>query len=447
VTIQPRLYNGTRDLLPADMLPRERVLAEFRRSFQLFGFAPVETPALEYLEILTGKYGDDEAQLLYRLDYRNDDPARRLALRYDLTVPLARLVALHPELPLPFKRYQLQPVWRADRPQPHQGRYREFMQCDIDTVGSTSLSADAEIVAVCADLLGKLKLPDFVIRINHRRLLAALVELAGLDSSLEGTVCGAVDKLDKVGLDGVRKELGHKGLEAAAADKVLELISLPASFADPAALALRLADHPEGLRALDELRELHAQLLALGVPGQHLKLDLTLARGLSYYTGPIFETVLPALPHMGSLMGGGRYDGLVGMFLGRELPAVGATLGLDRILTALAQVRPETASASPTRVLVSRSFVETDSLAFQLAARLRAAGVPTEVALESGKLKKQLAYADKKQIPWVLVLGPDEAAQGQVGVRSMRAGSQMLLAQDELVADPQRWWKDEPSGS
>ncbi len=435
--IQPRLYNGTRDLLPADMLPRERVLAEFRRAFQLYGFAPVETPAMEYLEILTGKYGDDE-QLIYKLDYRNDDPSRRLALRYDLTVPLARLVALHPELPLPFKRYQLQPVWRADRPQPHQGRYREFMQCDLDTVGTTSLSADAEIVALCADLLGRLELPDFVIRLNHRRLLRAGVEWAGVDPALEGAVCGAVDKLDKVGREGVLKELGARGVAEQEAGRVLDWISLPVSAGDPTALAARLEGRGEGLQALEELRDLHAQALALGVPERHLKLDLTLARGLSYYTGPIFETVLPALPHMGSLMGGGRYDGLIGMFLGREIPAVGATLGLDRILTALDQLRPGESAATPTRVLVSRCFNETDAAAMELAGRLRAAGIPTEVALEAGKLKKQLAYASRKGVPWVLVLGPDEWALGQVGLRDMRAGSQSTLSLDELLADPAR---------
>lgn len=435
--IQPRLYNGTRDLLPADMLPRERVLAEFRRAFQLYGFAPVETPALEYLEILTGKYGDDE-QLIYKLDYRNDDPARRLALRYDLTVPLSRLVALHPELPLPFKRYQLQPVWRADRPQPHQGRYREFMQCDLDTVGTTSLSADAEIVALCADLLGRLELPDFVIRLNHRRLLRAGVDWAGVDPALEGAVCGAVDKLDKVGREGVLKELAARGVAEPQAVRVLDWISLPVSVDDPAALAARLDGHAEGRQALEELRDLHAQALALGVPERHLKLDLTLARGLSYYTGPIFETVLPALPHMGSLMGGGRYDGLIGMFLGREIPAVGATLGLDRILTALAQLRPGEPETTPTRVLVSRCFHETDAPAMELAGKLRAAGIPTEVALEAGKLKKQLAYASKKGVPWVLVLGPDEWAAGQVGLRDMRAGSQATVALDDLLAEPGR---------
>jgi len=203
-------------------------------------------------------------------------------------------------------------------------------------------------------------------------------------------------------------------------------------------LAQRLEGRADGLLALDELRELHAQALALGVPERHLKLDLTLARGLSYYTGPIFETVLPALPHMGSLMGGGRYDGLIGMFLGREIPAVGATLGLDRILTALAQLRPGEAAATPTRVLVSRCFTETEGEAQRLAGRLRGLGIPTELALEPGKLKKQLAYAAKKGIPWVLVLGPDEWAAGQVGLRDMRAGSQTAMPLTELLADPGR---------
>jgi histidyl-tRNA synthetase len=433
--IQPRLYNGTRDLLPAEMLAREQVLDEFRRAFQLYGFAPVETPAIEFLEILSGKYGDEE-QLLYRLDHRNDDPARRLALRYDLTVPLARLVALHPELPLPFKRYQLQPVWRADRPQPHQGRYREFMQCDIDTVGCAGLAADAEIVAVCAELMRRLELGDFVIRLNHRRLLGALVELAGLGREQEGAVCGAVDKLDKVGLEGVRAELAQKGIPARAAALVLELMALPVAFGGTDALRDRLAGHEEGSRALAELEELHAQLLALGVPGARLRLDPHLARGLSYYTGPIFEAVLPALPHMGSLMGGGRYDGLVGMFLGRELPAVGATLGLDRILTARAQLRSGEGPSTPTRALVARAFAETDAEAPALAARLRAAGLPTEISLESGRLKKQLAYADKKGIRWVLVLGPDEWRAGQVLLRDMRAGSQRSVTRRELEADP-----------
>jgi len=439
MTIQPRLYNGTRDLLPVDMLPKEEVLAQFRASFRLYGFAPVETPAMEYLEILTGKYGEDEGQLLYRLDYRNEEPTRRLALRYDLTVPLARLVAMHPDMPLPFKRYQMQPVWRADRPQPHQGRYREFMQCDIDTVGAQSRSADAEIVAVCADLMRRLELPAFVIRINHRRLLAALVERAGLGQEHEAAVCGAVDKLDKIGRDGVARELGQRGLDTAAVEGVLGLMELPVAFGDTGALKSRLANHEDGLKALEELEELHRLVLALGVPAEHVKLDLTLARGLSYYTGPIFETVLPSLPHMGSLMGGGRYDGLIGMFLGRDIPAVGATLGLDRILTALAQLKERPAVSTPTRVLVARAFAETDEAALQLAAALRQAGVPTEIPLDGGKLKKQLAYADRKGIAHVLVLGPDEWATGQVQVKHMGGGGQQAVEMKALLEHPQHF--------
>ncbi len=440
MTIQPRLYNGTRDLLPQDMLPKEDVLAQFRASFQLYGFAPVETPAMEYLEILTGKYGDEGNQLIYRLDYRNEDPARRLALRYDLTVPLARLVAMHPDMPLPFKRYQLQPVWRADRPQPHQGRYREFMQCDIDTVGAQGRAADAEIVALCADLMRRLELPGFVIRINHRQLLAALVEQAGLGPESEATVCGAVDKLDKIGADGVRREMLAHGIPVAAADAVQELLNLPVQFGDTQLLQDRLQGHEAGLKALAELEELHRLVLGLGVPAEHVKLDLTLARGLSYYTGPIFETVLPSLPHMGSLMGGGRYDGLIGMFLGRDIPAVGATLGLDRILTALAQLKPHAQRSTPTRVLVARAFSETDTQALALAGRLRQAGIPTEIPLDGGKLKKQLSYADRKGIPHVVVLGPDEWATGQVQVKHMQAGGQEAADVEALLAAPARFF-------
>lgn len=440
MTIQPRLYNGTRDMLPVDMLPKEEVLAQFRASFQLYGFAPVETPAMEYLEILTGKYGDEGNQLLYRLDYRNEDPSRRLALRYDLTVPLARLVAMHPDMPLPFKRYQLQPVWRADRPQPHQGRYREFMQCDIDTVGAVGRAADAEIVALCADLMRRLELPGFLVRINHRQLLAALVEVAGLGQDSEATVCGAVDKLDKIGAEGVLREMLGHGIPEEEARAVQALLELPVRFGETHALREKLAGHEAGLRAVAELEELHGLVLSLGVPAEHLKLDLTLARGLSYYTGPIFETVLPSLPHMGSLMGGGRYDGLIGMFLGRDIPAVGATLGLDRILTAMSQLKPKAGRSTPTQVLVARAFADTDEAALGVAARLRQAGIPTEIPLDGGKLKKQLAYADRKGIPHAVVVGPDEWAAGQVQVKHMRTGTQEAVSVEVLLATPQRFF-------
>lgn len=435
--IEPRTYNGTRDFLPEAMRRREAVLEAMRRAFRLYGFAPVETPTLEYLEILLGKYGDDE-KLIYKLDYRNDQPDKRLALRYDLTVPLARLVAMNPDLPLPFKRYQMQPVWRADRPQPRQGRFREFMQCDIDTVGTESLAADAEVLAVCAQLMGSLRVPGFVIRVNHRRLLSALTEAAGLPLSSEGEVCASIDKLDKIGLAGVEQELARRSIPAEAARRLLDWMSVDVDLDRLEALQ-GLASHSALAEpALAELAELRDLLAAFSVPREHLRLDLYLARGLSYYTGPIFETVLPQLPHMGSVMGGGRYDGLVGLFLDREMPATGATLGLDRLLTALEQLQLQPAGAEGARVLVARAFAETDREAMALATKLRQAGVPVDLPLEAGKLKKHFARADKLGIPWVAVLGPDEVAQGLVRLKHLASGTQMSTSIAELTADPLR---------
>jgi len=430
--IQARLYNGTRDFLPADMLQRETLLQELRRAFQLYGFAPVETPAMEYLEILLGKYGDDD-QLIYKLDYRNDEPARRLALRYDHTVPLARLVACNPDLPMPFKRYQFQPVWRADRPQPRQGRYREFWQCDIDTVGSASMMADAELIAAADGLLAGLQLPDYRIRVNHRGLLGALVAWAGLPAGQEGAVCGAIDKLDKVGLDGVRGELERAVGAGPAIDKLLERLASPVDFAHLE--ELRTMDDGSGRahKAIDELLELSSTLGDLGVHTANVAFDLYLARGLSYYTGPIFETVVPSLPHMGSIMGGGRYDQLIGLYSGRDLPATGLTMGLDRILTVLDQLGRRSTAQTPAVVLVTRCFAETDREAIRLAGELRQAGVPTELALETGKLKKQLALADRKGIPYVITLGPDELQAGFILLKHLATGEQEKLAPAEAI--------------
>lgn len=437
-TIEPRTYNGVRDFLPEAMRRREAVLEAMRRAFRLYGFAPVETPTLEYLEILLGKYGDEE-KLIYKLDYRNDQPDKRLALRYDLTVPLARMVAMHPELPLPFKRYQLQPVWRADRPQPNQGRFREFMQCDIDCVGTESLAADAEVLAVCAELMTGLRLPDYRIRINHRKLLSALTEAAGLPLSAEGVVCASIDKLDKIGLAGVEAELAKREVPADAARRLLDWMAVEADLDRLEALQGLASSSALAEPALAELAELRGLLDAFSVPREHLRLDLYLARGLSYYTGPIFETVLPGLPHMGSVMGGGRYDGLVGLFLEKELPATGATLGLDRLLTALEQLGLEPAGAGGPRALVARAFDETDADALRLATALRAAQIPVDLPLERGKLKKHFARADKLGIPWVLVLGPDEVAQGLVRAKRLATGEQTTLNMKDLLADPERF--------
>lgn len=431
--IQARLYNGTRDFLPAEMLQREALLAELRRVFQLYGFAPVETPAMEYLEILLGKYGDGD-QLIYKLDYRNEDPSRRLALRYDHTVPLARLVACNPDLPLPFKRYQFQPVWRADRPQPRQGRYREFWQCDIDTIGCADRMADAELIAAADSLLESFSLPDYRIRINHRGLLGALVAWAGFEPSSEGAVCVAIDKLDKLGVDGVRAELERTVPVSRAIGRLLEQLGQPLDFAGLSVWrSLDPADE-RFARAIDELQELASLLETLGVGMERVAYDPTLARGLSYYTGPIFETVVPSLPHMGSIMGGGRYDGLIGLYSGRDLPAVGLSMGLDRILTVLQQLGRGGSRQTPARVLVTRAFAETDRAAIALAGELRRAGIPAELSLEAGKLKRQLAYADRKGIPWAIVVGPDEHAAGTLQLKHLTDGSQQTLAPDRAIA-------------
>ncbi len=429
--IQPRIYNGTRDFSPAEMSRRETLLEVLRENFRVYGFAPLETPALEYLEILLGKYGDEE-QLIYKLDYRNEDPRRRLALRYDLTVPLARYVAQHPDLPLPFKRYQMQPVWRADRPQPRQGRFREFMQCDIDVVGSPSLAADAEVIAACAGLLRRLGLPAFRIGINHRLLLKAMVEAAGIRPELESQVCTAVDKLDKVGLEGVREELAARGISVKEAECILELMARETTTGRPENLE-ELSTLENGERALRELDELFNLLKPYDLPADTMRTDLYLARGLSYYTGPIFEAVVPDLPHMGSVMGGGRYDGLVGMFLGRDIPATGATLGLDRLVAALDQLEIGATERPPARVLVTRYFEETDEAALRLAAELRRAGLPTELALEREKLKKQYALAHRKGIPWVVTLGPEEWSRGELSLKNMATGEQRVLGHRELL--------------
>jgi histidyl-tRNA synthetase len=421
--INARRYNGTRDFLPTEMQHREKLLSLMRTAFRLYGFQPAESPAMEYLEILLGKYGDED-KLIYKLDYRNDQADRRLALRYDLTVPLARMIAMNPDLPMPFKRYQFQPVWRADRPQPRQGRFREFYQCDMDSVGTKSLLADAEVIAATNELMNTVGVKSFNIRINHRKLLSAIVGLAGLPDSSEAAVCMSIDKLEKVGLDGVRQELLKREIPAVSANKILDILAIPINGLDISNLKSLAKDSEDVEIALSELAELFSYFELLEIPKDNLRFDLYLARGLSYYTGPIFETIIPELPHMGSVMGGGRYDGLIGMFSGKDIPAVGATIGLDRLLTAMSQLGLGNTAPTETQILITRWFEETDTQAIKLAASLRRAGIKTEIAMERGKLKKQFALADKKQIPLVLTLGPEEWKKGDGSLKDMNSGEQ-----------------------
>ncbi|HGY92214.1 MAG TPA: histidine--tRNA ligase [Planctomycetes bacterium] len=438
-TIQPRLFKGCRDALPEDMIPRREMLEVMTRIFETFGFAPVETPAIEFLDILLGKYGEEGDKLIYPLAYKG---GRTLALRYDLTVPLSRLVAMHPELPRPFKRYQIQPVWRADRPQPAQGRYREFYQCDVDTVGSPSLMADAENVAVCYRVYEALGLLDdeagLVMRVNNRKLLRVLVTAAGLDADQDKTVCTALDKIDKIGREKVAAELDEKGISADATHRLFQLIAVSEEnggrpTATLEALRATLEGVPGAGEALDEMAALFDGLAALDVPDERLRFDLVLTRGLDYYTGPIYEFQLTGLASFGSLGGGGRYDDLLSIYGVGDIPATGVSIGLSRVQSALVKLGRLESRKSPTRALVLHLEDVPQTTSLRLATRLRGEGIPTEVWFEPSRFKKQIQHAVKLGIPFVLIQGPDELERGVVQVKDVRQGRQVEVMESDLA--------------
>ncbi len=423
-----RNARGTRDLLPAQMHARLWVLDKVRAIFARYGFEPLETPAFENIDTLMGKYGDEGEKLIFRILERGEggrEGKADLALRYDLTVPLARVVAQNPALPMPFKRYQVQPVWRADRPQ--KGRYREFYQCDADIVGINSRVADAECLAVASDALTELGFAGrFQIKLNHRKLLSAIVAAAGA-AEREGEVLVAIDKLDKVGVPGVTKELGERGFDAAVIDRLWAILAAPDDL-DAVADAVGEA----ALAPAAELREVLAHAAALGATG--VAFDATLARGLGYYTGPVFEAVITD-GGVGSVSGGGRYDGLVGMFSKRDVPAVGISLGLERLLVVMEERGMLPTGGTRTRVLVTRFAPELDGAALAAARTLRDAGVLVETWLGApGKLGNQFKYADQRGIPFAVVIGPDEAAAGVAKVKDLKTGEQREVALAALAA-------------
>jgi histidyl-tRNA synthetase len=411
-----------RDFLPQDVRRREFVIGIVEDVYRRYGFQPLETPALENIETLTGKYGEEGNKLIFKVLRRGEHESSGetdLALRYDLTVPLARVVAEHRgKLPRFFKRYQIQPVWRADRPA--RGRFREFYQCDVDVIGSRSMIVEAELCAAVSDVLLRLGFRDFALRINHRRVLSALLETCGVPSDLEGQALVALDKLDKIGRDGVLRELEQRGIESAAAGKLLTVFDAGSTLDG---VREALAGHPGGLEAVGELDQMF-RLGAATSAGPHLRFDASLARGLSYYTGAIMEITVPDLA--GSLGGGGRYDGLVGMFLGEDVPACGFSLGLERILVVMQErgMFPAEVDAAAVDVLVTLFEGENPADALRLAADLRAAGLRVEVYPEPDKLGKQFKYAAAAGIPHVAVIGSDERAAGVVTVKNMKTGEQ-----------------------
>ncbi len=431
---QLRTVRGMRDFPPQEKRRRDWVIDRIRRIFERFGYEPIETPAVELFEVLQGKLGEEGEQLLFKI-LRRGTPLEELrlgtvpsvsidrfedvvdsALRFDLTVPFARFLAMHGDLPRPFKRYQIQPVWRAERHQ--RGRYREFYQCDVDVAGSESMLADAEIIAIVVECLRELGFTDFQTIIGHRKLLDGLIESVG-GQSYATDICTSIDKFDKVGAAGVREEMGRRGIPAEMAAAILEKISIEGTNQEILAHAGRLlGDTTHGPRGAAEIDELFQILHALGVPQKNLRLDLRLVRGLDYYTGPVFESVVTA-PAIGSLSGGGRYDTLIGKFIGQPTPAVGSSVGVERIIEVMREFEMFPSILGGSEVLVTIFSRQTREASLALASQLRAAGLATEVALKEAKgLKQQVTYAAAKGIPLIAVLGPDEIAAQTVTLRA-----------------------------
>ena len=426
-----------RDFLPDDVRRRAHVIGIIARVYERYGFEPLETPAVENLETLLGKYGDEGNQLIFKILKRGEHEASGqadLALRYDLTVPLARVIAHHQaKLPRLFKRYQIQPVWRADRPA--RGRFREFYQCDVDALGSTSPAVEAELCAAVSDALVELGFTDFVIRLNHRQLLASMLSASGVPPELHGTALVAVDKLDKIGADGVAAELRERGV-AEGADATLLRAFKAADTADAelARLAAFVGGDTVGVAAVENLRQIVA--LAAGTKAEgRVRVDPALARGLSYYTGAIMEIAVGDLA--GSLGGGGRYDNLVGMFLGQDVPACGFSLGLERILVVMGErnMFPPALARSAADVMVSVFDQKDLGSAMAVAGRLRADGLRVLVYPDADKIGKQIKYADSRGIPFVALLGSNEVAAGTVTVKDL--GAQIQNTYDQTAAGAQ----------
>ena len=430
-----------RDFLPEDVRRRQYVIGVIADVYQKYGFEPLETPSVENLETLQGKYGEEGDRLIFKILKRGEGAETGqadLALRYDLTVPLARVVAEYRgKLPKFFKRYQVQPVWRADRPQ--KGRFREFYQCDVDAIGSTSMTVEAELLSAAADVMHRLGFNDFQIVVNHRKLLNAVLADAGVPANLHGAALVIMDKADKIGIDGVRNELAEKGLSESVATTLLDQLSATppedlAAWMDGQSTVL----NDDGKAGIADLRQIFA-LCRHTSAGPHLALDRSLARGLSYYTGPIFEIRVADLA--GSLGGGGRYDNLVGMFSGENVPASGISLGLERILVVMGerQMFPPAVVSTPADVMVVQWFANRTDLYLAFATELRAAGLRVELYPESptedGKKvgDRQFKYAATRGIPFVAVIGTDELSNGTVTVKNMKTGEQKSVPRTETV--------------
>jgi histidyl-tRNA synthetase len=423
---------GMRDFLPEDVRKREYVIGVIKEVYERYGFEPLETPAAENIETLMGKYGEEGNQLIYKILKRGVHEGTGeadLALRYDLTVPLARVVAEYRDkLPKFFKRYQIQPVWRADRPA--RGRYREFYQCDVDMLGSRSMIVEAEIISASTEALRKLGFTDFVVRLNHRKVLTGILSAAGIAPEKHGTALVALDKLDKVGTEGVLREFAERDVLIETAGKKLLALFEDSESNEKMLDQLQefIGSHAAGSEGITDLRKIVSYL-----PSSAVRIDPSLARGLSYYTGAIMEIQVKDLA--GSLGGGGRYDNLVGMFLGQDIPACGFSLGLERIIVVMSErnMFPVNLLRSPADVMVA-VWRDGAADALDIAAELRRQSVRTDVYPDSDiKLGTQISYAAKRGIPFVAFIGEDERGKGLVVLKNLKTGVQEILDRGEVA--------------
>lgn len=453
--VKPSLAKGTRDFSPLEMERRNFIFNTLKRIFKKYGYSEIQTPSFENLSTLTGKYGDEGDQLIFKIlnsgDYLSkvsDDvlghknsvklipQISEKALRYDLTVPFARYVVMHQnDITLPFKRFQIQPVWRADRPQ--RGRYREFYQCDVDVVGSESLLNEAEFILIYWEALRQLGLKDFTIKINNRKILTGIAEILGKPELIVDMTV-AIDKLDKIGLDGVNKELLERGFSEADLEVLKPIILLEGNSQEKLeSLKTVLASSEKGLQGIEEIEAVFAYVAAFnvdeGVLGNDVAVDITLARGLNYYTGCIFEVKTNEVA-MGSIGGGGRYDDLTGMFGLKNLTGVGVSFGADRIYDVLEELDlfPRT-SISSSKVLIVNFDKNLEYYTIPLLASLRHEGIAVELYPIAAKLKKQMSYADAKQIPFVLLVGEEEVESDVLTLKNMESGDQMKIELATLI--------------
>ncbi|MFL5764022.1 MAG: histidine--tRNA ligase [Bacteroidia bacterium] len=449
MSTKPSIPKGTRDFSPVEMVRRNYIFDTIRSVFQRYGYLPIETPAMENLSTLMGKYGEEGDKLIFKIlnsgDFKEGvdmnleskqlvNRISEKALKYDLTVPFARYVVQHQnEITFPFKRYQIQPVWRADRPQ--KGRYREFYQCDADVIGSNSLINEVELVQMIDDVFTTLKVP-VLIKINNRKILSGIAEMIGEKEKIV-TITVAIDKLDKIGIDGVKKELEENGVPHHAIKKLEPLIEFKGNTTDKLNfLKGLLAESEIGLKGIREVEYIFETVKSCKLSTADCELDITLARGLNYYTGAIFEVKANSGTLTSSICGGGRYDDLTGIFGLPNMSGVGISFGADRIYDVLNELNlyPESVAASTKLLFVTFGEAE-QNYCLPLLAKVRKAGINSEIYPDaSAKMKKQMGYADDKKIPFVVIVGGDEMASGELTLKDMQSGEQVKLNMDDIIS-------------